>query len=237
MKIRVTNLQVPLGTSSLAVTYEFTQPITAVFGASGAGKTAFLEVLAGVRRAVAGRIELDGWAVFDAAAGVHVPSRQRGLGYVPQDLALFPHRSVHDNLHYARPSRPASDSAFVEHVIGVLEIGALMHRMPARLSGGEKQRVALGRALLARPRLLLLDEPLASLDASLRERTLALLGRVHDEFGMPMLYVTHDPQEVVTLCHDVVVIESGRVVRHGPPEALFERTSTPVWQLRRQAVL
>ncbi len=235
MKIRVTELQVPLGASSLAVTYEFTQPITAVFGASGAGKTAFLEVLAGVRRPSAGRIELDGWVVFDAATRVDVPSRRRGLGYVPQDLALFPHRSVRDNLHYARPSPAPADLAFVDHVVAVLEIGALLDRMPARLSGGEKQRVALGRALLARPRLLLLDEPLASLDASLRERTLALLGRVHQEFGMPMLYVTHDPQEVVTLCHDVVVFEAGRVARHGPPAALFERTSTPVWQLRSQA--
>jgi molybdate transport system ATP-binding protein len=118
------------------------------------------------------------------------------------------------------------------HVTGVLEIGSLLDRDVAALSGGEKQRVALARALLARPRVLLLDEPVASLDAGLRERTLALLRRVQTEFAVPMLYVTHAPDEVVTLCDEVLLLESGRCTGRGAPRALFTTAAAPRWDLR-----
>jgi len=164
----------------------------------------------------------------DIAAGVFVRPELRAVGYVPQEGALFPHLSVRKNLLYGytrRGVRPAGLN--FEHVTEVLEISGLVERRVATLSGGEKQRVALGRALLATPRLLLLDEPLAGLDAPLRDRLLPYLARVRDEFAIPMIYVTHSPDEVMALCDDVLILSQGKIERRGPPKDLFEPASTP----------
>ena len=164
---------------------------TALVGASGAGKTTLLEIVAGLRRPETGSVMMEGRVLFDVAAKTDVPPRRRSVGYVPQDLALFPHLTVRANLEYGRPRDESDD--FRAKVVERLEIGGLLARMPGALSGGERQRVALARALVARPALLLLDEPLTGLDAALRERILPFLQRVRDEFRVPTLYVTHSP--------------------------------------------
>jgi molybdate transport system ATP-binding protein len=181
-----------------------------------------LEVIAGLRRPLAGVVRVDGAILTDAPARVFAPPENRGIGYVPQDGALFPHLSVRQNLLYgynARRSRPAGLT--FEHVTEVLEITALTGRVIGTLSGGEKQRIALGRALLAAPRLLLLDEPLAGLDTPLRERLLPYFARVRDEFAIPMIYVTHSPDEVMALCDEVLLLANGRIEYHGTPTGVF----------------
>jgi molybdate transport system ATP-binding protein len=196
--------------------------VTAIFGPSGAGKTSLLDLIAGLRRPRSAFIQLNDRVLTDTAGGVEVPTRFRGIGYVPQDLALFPHLSVRQNLLYGRKSTPDNCSLFsYEHVIEVLEIQPLVGRGVSDLSGGEKQRVALARALLASPRLLLLDEPLASLDLKLKARILPYLRRVRDEFRIPMLYVTHSHEEVLALCDEVLAMERGHIVPRGKPTELF----------------
>ena len=231
MSVEISGLRLPLAHFTLELDAVLKAPMTAVFGASGAGKTSLLEVIAGLRRPVAGCIRIDGEVVTDARN--FRPPEHRAIGYVPQDGALFPHLSVGANLRYgAKPAATRPAGLTFEHVTEVLEIAALADRAPGTLSAGEKQRVALGRALLAAPRLLLLDEPLAGLDLPLRERLLPYLLRVRDEFSLPMLYVTHSPDEVMALCSEVLVLERGRLVRHGPSTDLFALSATPRYELR-----
>lgn len=218
----------------LDVSAQLQGQITGIFGPSGAGKTTLLEIAAGLRRPQQGRLSLEGRVLHDTSPARWVAPQKRSISYVPQDGALFPHYSVRGNLQYGSrgPGERAPTITFA-HVVEVLELSGLMERSPATLSGGEKQRVALGRALLASPRLLLLDEPLAGLDASLKARVLPYLIRVRDEFGIPMLYVTHSPDEVMALCDDVLCLEAGRVVRHAAPGAIFEAATEPRFQLKR----
>ena len=205
--------------------------IAAFFGPSGAGKTTLLDLVAGLERPDAGAVSLDGTVLADVAAGRFVPSRARAVGYVPQDQALFPHLSVRGNLLFGAGA--AENSQFsLTHVCAALEIADLLDRGVRALSGGEKQRVALGRALLSKPRLLLLDEPLAGLDAALKTRTLELLRRIHAEFGVPILYVTHAAEEIVSLCDEVVILERGRVVRQGAPGQVFEPAHVQMLRVR-----
>ncbi len=191
--------------------------VTALFGESGVGKTSIVNAIAGLLRPDAGRIALDGAVLFDAAARVFVPAERRRFGYVFQEGRLFPHLSVRRNLLFARWFDKA-DHAPDEfaHVVELLGLEPLLERRPALLSGGEKQRVAIGRALLARPRLLLLDEPLASLDAARKEEILSYLVRLRDELSIPMIYVSHSVEEVTRLASNVVVIADGRVTAVGP---------------------
>ena len=236
-QVGLQGLRLPLARFTLEVDAMLAGRVTAVFGASGAGKTTLLEIIAGLRRPAAGRVSIGDTVLTDVAARVAVPPARRAVGYVPQDGALFPHLSVRENLRYglvARGGAPEGGAAGLsyEHVVEVLEIGALADRAIGTLSGGEKQRVALGRALLAAPRLLLLDEPLAGLDAALKERLLPCLARVRDEFGVPMLCVTHSPDEVMALCDEVVVLAQGKVVRRGAPAELFEANGRPRYRLR-----
>lgn len=193
--------------------------VTALCGPSGAGKTSLLDLIAGLRRPKSALIQLDGRVLTDTSAGTFVPARHRRIGYVPQDLALFPHLTVRGNLLYGQKRGDKSEDnglfSFV-HVVETLEIAHLEHRSVLNLSGGEKQRVALARALLTSPRLLLLDEPLANLDRGLKGRILPYLVRVRDEFRLPMLYVTHDLAEVRPLCDQVVLMERGRIVSADP---------------------
>ncbi len=222
MKLALRNVRLPLAHFELQVDVEVTQQVTALFGPSGAGKTTLLDVLAGLRRPASAHIEIEGRTLTDTAAGLHVPARDRHIGYVPQDGALFPHLSVRGNLHYGRRRDPEGRHTLsVEQVLGVLDLAPLLERGIGALSGGEKQRVALARALLSSPRLLLLDEPLAALDDELKRRVLAYLRRVRDELRVPMLYVSHSTDEVLALCHEALILERGRIVTRGEPRSLF----------------
>ncbi len=214
MRLILKNVRLPLTDFALEVDAEIQSHVTGICGPSGAGKTSLLDLVAGLRRPQTALIELDGVILTDTTAGRCVPTRQRHIAYVPQDLALFPHLSVRRNLLYGRPSGlPSAQRFTLDHVADVLEIAPLLDRGIAALSGGEKQRVALGRALLTAPRLLLLDEPLASLDPKLKTRILPFLARVRDEFRLPMLYVSHDVAEVEALCEEILWMERGRFSR------------------------
>ncbi|MEY4940205.1 MAG: hypothetical protein RIQ93_1940 [Verrucomicrobiota bacterium] len=233
MKLELAGLRLPLAHFSLEVNATIEGAVTGIFGASGAGKTSWLELIAGLRRPTAGTIRLDGQMLTDVGARIFLRPEARAIGYLPQEGALFPHLSVRQNLLYGfDPRRPAPAGLTLEHVTGVLEIAPLLEREIDTLSGGEKQRVALGRALIAGPRLLLLDEPLAGLDAPLRERLLPYLARVRDEFAIPMLYVTHSPDEVVALCDEVLVLNAGRLTARGQPSAFFQISARPRYELR-----
>ncbi|HEY0141849.1 MAG TPA: ATP-binding cassette domain-containing protein [Thermoanaerobaculia bacterium] len=181
----------------LEVTLAMNARTTAIYGPSGAGKTSILEVIAGLRVPERGAVLLNGRDVTT------LPSRERRVGYVPQDDALFPHLSVRSNITYG--------GALQTGVVDVLELGALLDRGVSKLSGGEKKRVALARALLSEPEVLLLDEPLAGVDVELRARVLEYLVRVRDNFRVPMLLVTHQREEVDALAEEVVLLERGRV--------------------------
>jgi molybdate transport system ATP-binding protein len=213
------DLRVPLQRFDLEVRLETRARSLGVFGPSGSGKTTLLEALAGWRRAV-GRAEADGRVLFDTARGVELPVHARGIGYVPQEGLLFPHQGVLANVRAGLERVRASAGereALVARVLRVLELEPLAGQAVASLSGGERQRVALARALCSGPSLLLLDEPLGALDAELRRRILPYLVRSGEEFGVPMLYVSHDATEVSVLCEEVVLLRDGRVAAHGGP--------------------
>lgn len=233
MSVELSGVRLPLAHFTLEVDAVLDGRVTAIFGASGAGKTSLLEIIAGLRRPAAGLVRIDGAVLTDTTARAFVSPGLRAIGYVPQEGALFPHLSVRKNLLYGHDAtRPHPAGLTFEHVTAVLEITALTERAIGTLSGGEKQRVALGRALLAAPRLLLLDEPLAGLDAPLRERLLPYLARVRDEFAIPMLYVTHSPDEVMALCDAVLVLADGRVSARGRPAELFKVAAHPRYELK-----
>jgi molybdate transport system ATP-binding protein len=212
---------IPLANFELDVDVSFDSRITAIFGPSGAGKTSLLDAVAGLRPIAAGEIEIGGKTLFSSARSIDLPPRHRGIGYVPQEGALFPHFSVRKNILFGAERSSTEGSAIsirLEHVLEILEIGHLLDRSVANLSGGEVQRVALARAILARPQLLLLDEPLAALDIGLKERILPYLARVRDEFSIPMIYVTHNLTEVLTLADWVLMIQQGRLIAQGVPK-------------------
>jgi molybdate transport system ATP-binding protein len=233
MKLKFTNVSLRLGQMALELDLTLHEQVTALFGPSGSGKTSVLELVAGLRRADQGAIELDGLALTNVSRGIFVPARKRAIGYVPQDLALFPHLTVRQNMAYGvKKGRNSGDDLSSQKLCRVLEIEGLLERIPGSLSGGERQRVALARALLASPKLLLLDEPLAGLDQSLKGRILPYLERVRGELAIPILYVTHSAAEVISLCEDVVVLQAGKCVARGKPADLFARSDTTVYRLK-----
>src|SRR6266498_3630626 len=216
--------RIPLANFELDIDVSFDARVTSIFGPSGAGKTTLLDAIAGLRPIADGEIEINGRTLYSSARGLNLSPQQRGLGYVPQEGALFPHLSVRKNILFGAERHRDIGNAEgigIDHVLEVLEIGKLLDRSITELSGGEAQRVALARAILSRPQLLLLDEPLAALDIALKERILPYLGRVRDEFKIPMIYVTHNLTEVLTLADWVLMIRQGRLVTQGvPKEAL-----------------
>ena len=200
MTLRVEDVVLPLAHFTLEANVTMAKKATALYGPSGSGKTSLLEVIAGLRRITAGRVILDGRDL------TNLPARERRVGYVPQDDALFPHLSVRRNILYG-----ADGDGDLGRIAAVLEIGHLLDRRTVNLSGGERKRVALARALLSRPALLLLDEPLSGVDVDLRNRVLDYLLRIREEFPIPLVYVTHDLAEAARICDEVVVLERGRI--------------------------
>ncbi len=202
--------------------------ITALFGPSGCGKTTLLRALAGLERA-AGRVALGDLVWQDDATGQWLPTHQRPLGYVIQEAALFPHLDVRANLAYGRRRSGEAAQAFaLDAVVDLLGIAPLMARRPASLSGGERQRVAIARALTTAPRLLLMDEPLAALDAPRKAEILPYLERLHLELALPIVYVTHAMDEVARLADHLVLMDAGRVQAAGPLAELLARTDLPL---------
>ncbi len=209
----------PLAGFTLDVDTEVRGPVTVLFGPSGAGKTSLLDLVAGLRKAESAYIELNGRVLTDTQNRKSVPPRARQIGYVPQDLALFPHLSVRRNLVYGFRSQHEGAISYNE-IIKLFQIDKLTERGVSELSGGEKQRVALARALLASPKLLLLDEPLASLDSALKAKILPYLALIRDQLRIPMLYVTHDRSEAHSLADEVIILESGKITRTGDESIL-----------------
>jgi molybdate transport system ATP-binding protein len=202
-----------------ALDASFTAPtpgITALYGRSGAGKTTLMHMLAGLLRADAGLLEIDGLRLYDSQHAIDVPAHRRRLTCVFQDLRLFPHLDVAGNLRYGlRRAGTAPAPIALQRVVELLDLGPLLRRRSWQLSGGERQRVALGRALLAQPRLLLLDEPLTAIDAAKRSELLPYFERLRDELALPMMLVTHQFEDVVRLATHVVVLDGGRVLAQG----------------------
>jgi molybdate transport system ATP-binding protein len=216
-----------LGEFQIAAKFATTGGATALFGPSGAGKTSVVNMIAGLVPPDRGRIVLDDHVLFDSAARVNVPAHRRRVGYVFQEGRLFPHMTVEKNLDYGRRmSGVELDSVERERIVALLDIGALLGRRPGHLSGGERQRVAFGRALLMKPRLLLLDEPLASLDRARKLEILPYLARLRDDAKVPMIYVSHQAGEISRLCSQVVRIEDGRVAAEGGLELLDAEAKT-----------
>jgi molybdate transport system ATP-binding protein len=220
------------GGAGFALDLAFQAPaagVTALFGPSGCGKSTVLSALAGLLRPQAGRVVLGGQTLLDTAAGVDLPPERRRCGVVFQDARLFPHRSVEANLRYGLQRAPAgAGGPTLDEVVALLGLAPLLARRPLALSGGEKQRVALGRALLSRPDLLLMDEPLAALDTTRRTEVLPFLSRLCTTARLPVVYVTHALDEVDALADHLVLLQAGRVLAQGGVEALSLRSDLPL---------
>ncbi|MDF1484109.1 molybdenum ABC transporter ATP-binding protein [Ramlibacter sp. H39-3-26] len=202
--------------------------VTALFGSSGCGKTTCLRCVAGLERAPAARLAVNGQLWQDTEAGVFVPTHRRALGYVFQEASLFPHLSVRRNLEYGMQRVPAAERRVAwAQALELLGIAHLLERMPGGLSGGERQRVGMARALLTSPRLLLMDEPLAALDLKRKGEILPYLERLHDELDIPILYVSHSPDEVARLADYVVLLDEGRAVAQGGLQETLARLDLP----------
>ncbi|VVE26103.1 molybdenum ABC transporter ATP-binding protein [Pandoraea iniqua] len=216
-------LQHRFGAFQLDAEFAAGMGVTALFGPSGSGKSTVVNAVSGLLKPEAGRIVVGDDVLFDSAAGIALPTWRRRIGYVFQDARLLPHLTVRQNLLFGRWLRRRDVSAAgtgaiaLDHVVEVLNLGHLLSRRPGALSGGEKQRVGIGRALLSCPRLLLMDEPLASLDHSRRMEVLDYLNRIRHELKLPVLYVTHSLDEVMRLADQVVLFREGRTISQGNP--------------------
>jgi molybdate transport system ATP-binding protein len=215
-----------LGTFALDAAFTSDRGVTALFGRSGSGKTSMIRIIAGLARPDEGRVILDGKVLTDTGKGIFLPRHQRRFGYVFQEARLFPHLSVRSNLTYGRWFAPkASRSESFEHIVDLLGIDKLLDRGPSKLSGGEKQRVAIGRALLSSPRLLLMDEPLAALDEARKTEILPYLERLRDETDIPIIYVSHSIAEVARLANQVIVMRDGKIEAAGSAVDVLSRPS------------
>jgi molybdate transport system ATP-binding protein len=213
-----------LGTFTLDAAFATGGGVTALFGRSGAGKSTVLNLIAGLARPQSGRITVDGRTLYDRGAGIALPAHARRVGYVFQEGRLLPHLTVRHNLTYGRFFANGRSAVLgFDQAIELLGIGHLLERRPGALSGGEKQRVAIGRALLANPEVLLLDEPLASLDAPRKAEILYYVERLRDEVRIPIVYVSHSLDEVVRLASSMVLMSDGRVLGTGDVREMMSR--------------
>jgi molybdate transport system ATP-binding protein len=213
-----------VGSFALDAAFTTGAGVTALFGRSGAGKSTVLNLIAGLARPEAGRIAVGGRTLYDGASGIELPAHARRVGYVFQEGRLLPHLTVRHNLTYGRFFANGRRAVLdLEQALELLGIGHLLERRPAALSGGEKQRVAIGRALLANPEVLLLDEPLASLDAPRKAEILYYVERLRDEVKIPIVYVSHSLDEVVRLADSMVLLSEGRVLATGPVRDMMSR--------------
>jgi molybdate transport system ATP-binding protein len=227
-------VELKLGAFRLTVDIELHPGCVGVFGPSGAGKTTLLELIAGLRRAHGGQVILDETVLADSASRQWIPPHRRRIGYVPQDLALFPHLDVRGNILFGAPKMDEDATSYsIEALIELLGLAPLLGRRIDGLSGGERQRVAIARALAAKPRLLLLDEPLTGLDADRKESVLEYLKLLRRNWSVPMIYVSHQADELAALCDEVIVLRHGAVAARGPTADIFEPADRPAWRLRR----
>ena len=214
-----------LGGFRLEVAFRADAPIVGLFGRSGSGKTSLVNTFAGIVQPERGRIVVNDTTLFDSERGIDLPPERRRLGYVFQDDLLFPHLDVESNLLYGFRRAPEAERVIEPmHVIELLGLGPLLRRSPYALSGGEKQRVAIGRALLAQPRLLLMDEPLASLDVPRRDEVLRYIELLRDDLSIPIVYVSHSVAEITRLADKVVLLASGKAVAVGDVEDVMSRS-------------
>jgi len=196
--------------------------VLGLFGPSGSGKTSLLEAVAGLRHPDRGAIKVGDRDLYSSTLQINLPSRERRIGYVPQDALLFPHLDVKANILYGTSGHLGTAKALAyAETVDLLELGSLVARRVQKLSGGEKQRVAIARALMIRPALLLLDEPLAGVDRERRDRILPYLMRIRKQLHVPLVYVTHDADELTAIADRVLKLEAGRVVASGPPSAMW----------------
>lgn len=218
------DVQLDRGRFQLTAQFSLRHRVTGLFGPSGSGKSTLLHLIAGLVQPHRGRMEIAGTTVFDTDRRLFLPPHKRRVGLVFQDSQLFPHRSVQGNLLYGYHRTAKQLRRFQpDEIIQLLDIGHLLNAVPSQLSGGEKQRVALGRSLLASPCLLLLDEPLAALDQGLKDQILPFLRRVKDELDLPMIYVSHALGEILSLTDELIVMSGGRIVGAGPWQQLLNK--------------
>jgi molybdate transport system ATP-binding protein len=232
------HLQINIARSAFELKLELQLPaqgITAIFGPSGSGKTTFLRAVAGLEKNPQGLIQIGENIWQDTKQGIYIPTWQRSLGYVFQESSLLPHLSVAENLNFglkrvlkSANSAPTAANKALQASIELLGIGGLLQRMPDDLSGGERQRVAIARAIAMQPQLLLMDEPLASLDAARRQEIFPWLARLRDELKIPMLYVTHSAEEVTRLADHLLVLDRGQVKSQGPVNQVLTQVVNPV---------
>ncbi|MGF1908520.1 molybdenum ABC transporter ATP-binding protein ModC [Vibrio kasasachensis] len=217
-----------LGNTTFDINVELpAQGITAIFGRSGAGKTTLINAVAGLTKLDSGHIEVNRRVLFCHEKGVNIPTRHRRIGYVFQESRLFPHFRVKGNLLYGAADK---DTSYYNQIVELLELTSLLERFPIELSGGEKQRVAIGRALLTKPDILLMDEPLASLDLPRKREVLPFLEHLANNVNIPILYVTHSLSEILRLADHIVVIDQGKVVTTGPIEQVWASKAMRPWQ-------
>jgi molybdate transport system ATP-binding protein len=218
------DIEQQLGTFHLDVRFTAEAPIIGLFGRSGSGKTSVINAIAGITRPLRGCIRINDTSLFDAANGIDLPPDQRRIGYVFQDTLLFPHMDVEGNLLYGQRLRPRGERFIDEsRVVALLGLGALLRRKPKTLSGGEKQRVAIGRALLAQPRILLMDEPLAALDVPRKTEILDYVERLRDELRIPIVYVSHSVAEITRLADTVAILADGKCLAVGNVDDVMGR--------------
>lgn len=209
---------------TLEVKYQSESRKIAVFGASGAGKSTLLKLITGLQQPDSGRVKIADVVVFDSHKGISLKPENRRIGYVPQDGHLFPHLNVTNNLLYGfKRSKNPSSTINLKSVTQVLELTELLHRLPSKLSGGEKQRVALGRALLSNPRILLMDEPLAAIDFRLKRKIIPYLLKALEHFQIPVIYVSHSHEEVTQIAEEIIVLNQGQVIAAGPFHKIIDQ--------------
>ena len=219
------NITKAFGSFRLKTEFEVEEgSITAIFGKSGAGKTSTINAIAGLTRPDVGVIQIGNTTLFDQNLKINLPIYKRQIGYVFQDDRLFPHMTVRNNLIYGAPkTRDVANSLNLTDITGLLELAPLLERRPRTLSGGEKQRVAIGRALLSNPKLLLMDEPLASIDVQHRFEILPFIQRVREKTGITIIYVTHALEEVIFIADQIILLSEGQVTAQGTVEEIMSR--------------